>query len=76
MANIINPENLLEKLRRDLNEEMLEAAEPFLQESLRKIEVEMRKKLAENLIGLVENNMNFHTNRNEINIIIRKPEAP
>ena len=72
MASIINTENLLQKLHIDLNKEMIEAAEPFLQESLRKIEIEMRKKLAQNLIALIEHNVNFRTNANEIYIVVKK----
>lgn len=72
MASIINHENLLQKLHIDLNKEMMEAAEPFIQESLRKIEIEMRKKLAQNLIALIEYNVSFRTNTNEIYIVVKK----
>ncbi len=72
MASIINHENLLQQLHIDLNKEMMEAAEPFIQESLRKIEIEMRKKLAQNLIALIEYNVSFRTNTNEIYIVVKK----
>ena len=72
MASIINHENLLQQLHIDLNKEMMEAAEPFIQESLRKIEIEMRKKLAQNLIALIEYNVSFRTNTNEIYSVVNQ----
>lgn len=68
--SFINNEVFKQYMIKKVNEELLIAAEPILQESLKKIEVEMRKQLATNLISLVEHSFSFERYGTDIRIIV------
>jgi len=58
-----------------LNKRMLEEAEPIIQETLKDIELKMRKNLAANLIQFMENNYDIEFDRQNINIRVRRQEV-
>lgn len=59
MAKIHTEENFDVLLKEALNHAMLKAAEPIIQQALRDAEREMREKLAQRLIGLIEQNISI-----------------
>lgn len=59
----------------ELNRQMLEAAEPIIQEALKRIEREMRQALAARLIGLIESNMYFERYGTDLRIVIKQAQT-
>lgn len=62
--------SFLEIVRKQFNQRMLEAAEPLIQEALTKIEDEMRKNLATNLVAWSETCVSYQRSPNHIDIRI------
>lgn len=54
MASLINDEEFSRILKRELNAQMLEAAEPIIKQAIASAETEMRKRLASILVSLVD----------------------
>lgn len=63
---------LLKSLMEALNSEMTLAAEPFIQNSLKEIENEMRKKLASMLIAYIDKNLSIERVGADLRIIIKQ----
>lgn len=76
IGKLINVDELAKILGKELNKSMTEAAEPLLQDALKKIEQEMRKELAGRLISFIQNDFVFDRMGHDIRIIIKqaKPE--
>lgn len=64
--------SLQKSLVSELNQQMLEAAEPIIQEALKRIEREMRQALAARLIGLIESNMSVERYGMDLRIVIKQ----
>jgi len=73
-SGIINTDAFIKELGSKLNESMTKAAEPIIQRALQDIEVEMRKQLANNLIGFIDSNMSFERFGSDIRILISQPK--
>ena len=54
-TNWINAENMAKALKEQMNKEMLEAAEPIIQQAVKNAEKEMRFRLSAMIVSLVEN---------------------
>lgn len=72
--NWINTENLLTSLKAELNDQMLEAVEPFVQKALEEIAAQMRKRLAEMLISALEGEFNVQKQSTNLVITIKRPD--
>lgn len=53
-STIINAEQFSEVMGKVLHEEMIKAAEPFIQSALKDIEVELRRKIAVMVLGQIQ----------------------
>jgi len=63
---------LKERLLEDLNVSLKEVAEPILEQALVDIEFAMRQKLASNLIAMLDHNINFEMDQQQITIRIAR----
>jgi hypothetical protein len=72
MTSIINEGAFRDSIIKQLNADLLAAAEPILQEALKKIEVEMRAKMAQRLIAYMDNNFHIERNGMDLRIVIRQ----
>lgn len=66
MTTITYGDALVRHTKERLNAEMLEAAEPLIQEALKKIEAEMRRQLAASLISVIEHRVAYYHDRQEL----------
>lgn len=64
--------NLLTALKAQLNQQMLDAAEPIVQEALKKIEVAMRQRLAAQLIAFIDTQFSMQRQGRDLVITIRR----
>ena len=74
-TNFIDTEAFSKYLLQNINKQMLEAAEPILQEALKKLEIRMREKLATNIISLIEQNYSVERCGNDIRIMVSQPQS-
>lgn len=74
MASIINEQAFIDHYHAALNEAMMKAAEPIIEEALAEVERTMREKLAASLISVMDTNVSFETFGRELRILIAKPE--
>lgn len=65
-------DNVLRALKESLNAAMLKAAEPAIQQALKDIERDMREKLAQRLIGLLEQNLSIERYGRDLRVTIRQ----
>lgn len=72
MASIINEGAFRESILKQLNADLLAAAEPILQEALKKIEVEMRAKMASRLIAYMDSNFHFERHGHDIRVVVKQ----
>jgi len=72
MAFTLDVEFLKDRLIDQLNAQLLEAAEPYVEQALDKIEFVMREKLASNLIALVDQRIDFEQDKHQISIRIAR----
>lgn len=75
IASTFDMVSLQKSLVIELNRQMLEAAEPIIQEALKRIEREMRQALAARLIGLIESNMYFERHGTDLRIVIKQAQT-
>lgn len=75
IATTFDMVSLQKSLVSELNRQMLEAAEPIIQEALKRIEREMRQALAARLIGLIESNMSFERYGTDLRIVIKQAQT-
>lgn len=68
--SFINSELFLQRIREQINGEMLAAAEPLIKEAMEKIERQMRTTLAARLIGSIEQSTHFYERENHLVIHI------
>lgn len=59
-SSFISEKAMVDALRARLNNDMLKAAEPVLQEALAKVEREMRASLAKNVVALIESTVDVY----------------
>lgn len=71
----INPDALKVSLLEQINADLTRAAEPILQEALKKIEQEMRARLAMRLVAHIQQNMDFMVCEDRIVITLRQAQA-
>ena len=64
-----------DSLVKQLNAAMLEAAEPHIEAALKKIEAQMRTRLASMLIGQIDKSMNINYMGETIQITLRQPNG-
>jgi hypothetical protein len=72
MFSINHESNMLRAIQVQINEQMKQAAEPVIQQALKDIEVEMRKKLGAMLISLIEQNFRVETRSNDLVITVKQ----
>ncbi|HEY1127948.1 MAG TPA: hypothetical protein VGF12_00970 [Roseateles sp.] len=73
---LLNAENTLGALKAQINVELTKAAEPVIQRALAEIEAEMRKKLAANLVALIDRSYSMTTYGDVLTISVnRGPRA-
>jgi len=70
----INTESFKESFLHEMNKSLERAAEPVIQEALKRVEIEMRKAMAANLISVVESYVDFQTMTDRIVVTIRNVE--
>lgn len=75
IATTFDMVSLQKSLVIELNRQMLEAAEPIIQEALKRIEREMRQALAARLIGLIESNMSVERYGTDLRIVIKQAQT-
>lgn len=68
--SLINEAAVRSLMKAKLNAAMLAAAEPHLQEALKEIERRMREALAQQLISIIEERVEFYRDDRAIRIII------
>jgi hypothetical protein len=73
MAGLLNSDVAQELFLKELNSSLVAAAEPILQESLKKIEAEMRRKMAENCAAVASNYIEMRTMHDILEIRVRRP---
>jgi len=73
-TTILNTEGFKNVMFDILNKEMLEAAEPVIQEALKKAEKEMRAKLAQKIISVIESDYSIEKMQNRIVITVKQAE--
>ena len=71
---IFDVEGVKSMLSSNLNEEMLMAAEPILEEALREMEKEMRKRLSACLIAQIDRTMDVEMSGDILTIRFQRPE--
>jgi len=72
MAEItINNDLFTKQLIAAINAQIVAAAEPIIQEALKQAEIEMRKKLAVIVVGMMEKNYSMERFGNDLRIIVR-----
>lgn len=71
----LDDENLLQAIRAQLNTQMLAAAEPIVQEALKKAEMEMRRRLAASLIAFIDSQFSVQRNGRDLIITVRREPA-
>lgn len=72
--SLINVEAFRETLHEDLNQSMMEAAEPILQKALKDIEVKMRERMAALIIARIQRDFNVSLRGEEISITVKQAE--
>jgi hypothetical protein len=73
-TSIFNDEKFLLYIKEKMNHKMEQAAEPIIKEALKKIEEEMRKELAANLISFMDSSFAVERYGQDIRIIIHGRE--
>ena len=71
---MINLEGFAKRMKLQLNEAMLEAAEPIIQEALATIERKMRERAAAAMISYIEQRTHFYEREDRIVITFDKQE--
>jgi predicted membrane-bound mannosyltransferase len=71
---IINEKYFKEYLGAELNEAMTKAAEPMIQEALKKIEAKMRSTLAERLVSRIQSDYDIRYRGEILEIRIRQAD--
>ena len=71
-TSYIDTEKFTAHIKEGLNAAMVEAAEPLIKEALVKIEAEMRKNLASNLIAMLDADIVFDRLNTDIRILIKR----
>lgn len=61
-------------LKLSLNQEILKVAEPLIREKIKEVETELRKKLAENLVALIDTSISMESYGRDLRIILHRPE--
>lgn len=74
MSSFINEELFVKQMRATLNEQMIQAAEPLVKQALGKVEVEMRKRLAEMLVSAVSTSYSLERDGRDIVVRVRMGE--
>lgn len=70
--SIIDEEQFLKHLKKHFNDAMIRAAEPLIEEALKKIEAEMKKELGSYLIGFIDSNLVMERMGTDLRIIINQ----
>lgn len=73
-TSLINHDAFTKYLHENLNKEMLAAAEPFINVALERAEAEMRRKLAQSLISVIEQSFSVERFGTDLRIIVKRPE--
>lgn len=76
VGGIINEEAFITSLRKTLNKEMLEAAEPVVKEMLAAAEREMRKRLGEMIVGLLATQYSAYRDGRDLIIRVQMEPKP
>ncbi len=71
LASIIDHNALNEHIFRDLNKQMLEAAEPIVKEAVAKFETEFRAQLAHKVLSTIQSNYSVERMGQDIRIIVK-----
>lgn len=66
MVELNDTEFFMQTLVRELNMRALEVAEPHIQKALKEIERDMRERVAARLIGMIDERVRYHHNRQEL----------
>lgn len=69
--NMFNIENVRKNIIREMNDDMVAAAEPVIQKALIDIEMRMRKKLGEMIISKLEEDVDIMTMGRQLTISVR-----
>ena len=59
------------QIRDELNQQMIEAAEPVIQEALADIEKKMRQKVAATVVGMVEHSYRVDVSGGDLRITVK-----
>lgn len=70
MTTMFDVAAVRKNLVKQLNEELLAAAEPVIQDAVKKAEIEMRKRLAAEVIAMVESSVEVCRDGSDIRILI------
>lgn len=69
---IINEETVLEQLKKQMNDEMLAAAEPVIKAAVVEAEKAMRKQLGSMFISLIEQSFSVERFGTDLRIIVKQ----
>ena len=72
---IINNDVFNKQFKEMLNAAMLEAAEPIIQEALKKAEIKMRESLAVRLIALIQDDFDVRRFGHDLHIVVKQREG-
>lgn len=72
MAIVLREADISEILGKELNDAMLKAAEPILQQAMKDIEQEMRAKMASRLLAFIESNFAVERMGHDLRIVIKQ----
>jgi hypothetical protein len=72
IGKLVNVDELTKMLGRELNKAMTEAAEPLIQDALKKIEQKMRERMAQLLISFIQNDFVVERAGHEIRILVKQ----
>lgn len=66
----INSDNMLAALQKQMNAEMMAAAEPVIKKAVEDAEKEMRKQLGAMVIALIEQSFSIERHGNDLRILV------
>ena len=75
LTTALTDEQFLEGISVAIRDEMIKAAEPLIQEALRTSEIEMRKRLAEMVVGLIQSSYDLECDRRRMVISVKLGEV-
>ncbi len=70
-TSLINAKHFTATLRKNLIEDMMKAAEPIIEQAIEKARVEMRKRLAEKVVGLIDQSYQIERNGVDLRILVK-----